>query len=206
MSSLLYKYYSPERLSVLDNLQVRFTRLSDLNDPYEGRFQLGARPDEKVAAETDDYSAEKAEVEVFVRSTLGVLGVFCCGTDPASEVMWAHYAGEHRGFVIGLNRALAPFKGQAFIWSSYGTKIDLSKMRGFGTFREVEYVDEPFSIPFGGNTPLDALFRKKTKWSYEQEVRIFRSLFDADRVIDKQIHLFSIPARAGDDHRRGKCR
>jgi len=193
---LIYKYYSSDRIDVLRNLEVRFTPLAELNDPFDGRFQFGAREDEQEAAVADNYRSEAAQVEVYVRITLGVLGAFCLSKECASEVMWAHYAKEHRGFVIGLNRRVQPFGGSAFIWSDYRTKIDLTSMEGFGSLRDIDYCDTPYSIPFGGPVPFDALFRKKTRWTYEQEVRIFRSIYDADRTVGTGIHLFAIPPEA----------
>lgn len=110
--------------------------------------------------------------------------------------MWAHYGGNHRGFIIGIRPEPNPLEERAFIWSEYRTEIDLTSLHGFGSFRDVEYDNEPFRIPFGGDVPFGAFFRKGVEWSHEREVRIFRSVYDATKttVVDgKRLYLFAIP-------------
>jgi hypothetical protein len=63
----------------------------------------------------------------------------------------------------------------------------------------VDYRSEPFEIPFGEDVPWDAFFSKDPGWSYEQEVRLFRSVCDADKTLasgSKRIYLFRILSRA----------
>ena len=199
MSRILYKYCGAMRTSLLNDLLIRFTPLHELNDPYEGRFVLEPMEQERDAAIRDNFRAEWAQVEVYIHRTLGVLGALCLSRTPNNEVMWTHYASEHQGFVIGFNEHPNTFKGRAFIWSDYLTEIDLTSIDGFSSFRDVVYRDEPYVIPFGGQVPFDALFAKTCKWSYEEEVRIFRSIYDADKVIENgngRIYLFKIPSPA----------
>lgn len=197
--NLLYKYYGPNRTQVLDDRLVRFTPLHELNDPYEGRFLLDPIEREREAAVADGFRAEWAEVEVFISSTMAALGVLCLSRCPDSELMWTHYASNHQGFVIGIRRELNPFDGPAYIWSPYRTKTDLTPMSGFGTFRDVVYSDEPFRIALGDNVPFEAFFTKTCAWKYEEEVRIFRSVYEATRVIEQgstKVYLFEIPTQA----------
>lgn len=199
MSETLYKYYPASRASVLENLMVRFTPLDQLNDPMEGRFILGPAESEAARAVEDSYRAEWAQVEILISSQMGVLGVLCLSKNPGSVPMWAHYASEGRGFLLGIRRDLRPFDGRAFIWSEYRTEIDLRNEPGFGSFCDVEYHDEPFSIAFGDDVPWRAFFTKRTEWGYEQEVRIFRTLADADVVVPakpRDINLFKVPAHS----------
>jgi hypothetical protein len=113
--------------------------------------------------------------------------------------MWAHYSDEGRGFVIGVSREARPFEGRASVWSDYRTEINLQEVPGFGSFRDVEYRDEPYSIEFGGEVPWGAFFAKRTEWSYEREVRIFRTLADADVTIPakpRDVSLFRLAPAA----------
>lgn len=194
--NLLYKYLAVERISVLTNLMVRFTQLHELNDPYEGRFILEPLEREREAALADGFRAEWAQVEVFISTTMAALGVLCLARHPDNEVMWAHYASNHQGFVMGIRPELEPFRGPAFIWGEYGSKIDLTHIPGFGSFRGVEYPPEPYRISFGAEPPLDACFSKTPKWQHEAEVRIFCSIYDATLVLKPSVHLFAIPPKA----------
>ncbi|MDN7176975.1 DUF2971 domain-containing protein [Caballeronia sp. SEWSISQ10-4 2] len=197
--NLLYKYYPPERISVLDEHIVRFTPLHELNDPYEGRFHLEPLERERDAAIADGFRAEWAEVEVFITHRMGALGVLCLSKCPDSELMWAHYASNHSGFVIGIRSDLRPFDGPAHIWWDDPPEIDMTHIPGFGSFRDIKYGFETYQVAYGRQIPFDAFFTKIPDWSYEKEVRIFRSLRDASRIVEKdgaKLHLFEVPNKA----------
>jgi hypothetical protein len=154
---------------------------------------------EASTAIEDDFEAEAAMVDFFIRSSMYSVGVLCLTRSPSNEVMWGNYADNHRGFVLGLDRSVGPFDGSAQFWPTPFFPEDLTGMRGFGSFRDVTYQDNPLVIKFGGSVPFDAFFTKRLRWSYEEEVRIFRSLSEATRVVrasPADIHLFTIPATA----------
>jgi len=92
--------------------------------------------------------------------------VFCVTTDPQNEVMWAHYAEENSGCVLGLRHL-----------PSYDTPLMAAK--------PIEYSNGPISICsgldfllYGDNKDIrrktfDAIcFSKDEKWSYENEWRV----------------------------------
>ena len=88
-------------------------------------------------------------------------GILCLSRDPASVLMWSHYADNHRGFVIGIAH----------------------RKLGRLPFFPVEYHDR--RVAFRAITPLqrrpkvrakDIFLRKSSEWSYEKEYRMIMRL------------------------------
>lgn len=190
---MLYKYVTPERIDIIQNLKIRFTRYDELNDPFECRFVVNPIPKEQEVAEADDYVAEWAQVEIWLRSRIGQLGLLCLSRTPDNLLMWSHYAAEHKGFVIGFDEQHDYFNREAYyVEPEFGVKrvIDLP---GFGTLRDVAYGQERKVIDFGESVPFDFFFSKSLDWSYEQEVRTFRNMREGNRIPDTKIYLFDLP-------------
>jgi hypothetical protein len=92
-------------------------------------------------------------------------GVVCLSSDPASVLMWSHYADKHRGFVVG---------------------VDHQKI-GELAIRKVIYKPERVVIPakwylWADRSPMVAekiFTHKSPEWRYEQEYRILFDLKEA---------------------------
>jgi hypothetical protein len=102
MERLVYKYCGEGRYGDLSSPHLRFTTIHELDDPFEGRFKLGPPEREKEKAVDDGYRAEWAQVELVIRSRMSTLGVLCVSLVPDDEQLWALYASEQRGFVLGI--------------------------------------------------------------------------------------------------------
>jgi len=50
--AILYKYFPPERIDVLENLSLRFTRPTEFNDTFDTHF-LVPRPSPSNASQND---------------------------------------------------------------------------------------------------------------------------------------------------------
>ncbi|MDR6819590.1 hypothetical protein J2X76_004782 [Neorhizobium sp. 2083] len=101
-----------------------------------------------------------------------------------SPPMWAHYAGNHSGFIVGFNTSHEWFQRD-----DKGTK----KSR----LQKVAYVDGQLEEVL--ENPHAAFGSKTTDWSYEKEWRLYSSRDKAARVIslpDDEIHLFDFPSDA----------
>lgn len=190
---MLYKYVTPERIDIIQNLKIRFTPYNELNDPFECRFVLNPTPDEQEEAEADDYNAEWAQVEVWLSNRIGQLGMLCLSRTPDNLLMWSHYAANHKGLVIGFQEQHEFFNHETYyIEPTYRIKRVI-KLPGFGTLCDVAYTQERTAIDFGGNIPFEFFFKKSLDWSYEQEVRIFRSLQEGEEIPGMGIYLFKLP-------------
>jgi hypothetical protein len=103
------------------------------------------------------------------------------------ELMWSHYAEEHKGFVIGFESA-HPFFNQK--------KSPSDELRHL---RKIEYRDRPPVINLMNTNCTELFFVKSKKWEYEAEWRMVLPLSDATKVLEKNpyaIHLYKFPAQS----------
>lgn len=96
------------------------------------------------------------------------IGIVCFSRSMDVIQMWAHYAKNHRGIVVG---------------------IEEGNFEHRPTLVQVEYKDEMVSLPVTGNPKnlkqyenyfLEVLKRKESKWVYEEEYRIYVKLDEKD--------------------------
>jgi Protein of unknown function (DUF2971) len=93
---ILYKYYPPERIDVIENLEVYFSSPSKFNDTFDTYHLLPRRSDAKV-------KIGRAKL----RTDMGVL----CLTERAdNHMMWVNYARNHTGFVLGFDSGSSFFE------------------------------------------------------------------------------------------------
>lgn len=103
------------------------------------------------------------------------------------ELMWSHYAEEHKGYVIGFDSS-HPFFNQR-----KSSKDELRHLR------KIEYRDKPPVINLMQTSGAELFFVKSSKWQYENEWRMLLPLSDSDEVISKEpypVHLFNFPLGA----------
>jgi hypothetical protein len=93
-----------------------------------------------------------------MRLLMAQIGVLSLSKTPASAPMWAHYADAHRGFAIGFDLSVEPFK----TWATAGV------------LAEVKYTaDRPVFHPHGTDekSPFCTMYAKSKEWAYEEEWR-----------------------------------
>jgi hypothetical protein len=188
---LLWKYCGPNAIPILEHMELKITRPSEFNDPFEWSpmiaravsaadvRRLFQNPEwvahrnipmidlanekevEKTAAEFTGISRELMSEQL--EETSQKRGFLCLSSDPSNILMWSHYADNHRGFVIGIRHS--EFRGLP-IWP-----VKYSKRR----------------VGFRGSTPFelhpkvrtfDIFTRKSLDWTYEREYRAVWNLED----------------------------
>lgn len=125
-------------------------------------------------------SAAKRSVQEGVR---GMLGVLSLSEVPDDLLMWAHYAGNHEGFVLAFDTS-SPFFDRR-----KGPDDDLRHLR------PVEYGPErpDFSDPAARD--FRSFLAKSDHWAYEREWRMAMLLDSADETVGT-LHLFRFPPEA----------
>ena len=225
----IYKYFppiSPSYPHFLSSLQIRFTQPIALNDPYEcmpyiincgdptfitnkmnnlahiakkyvgsqigGNSKGQAIDNEKTKMTSSFINNPKQLEQIYLNAYLKRLninvGVLSLSEAGASPVMWAHYSKDHKGFVVCFNSENDFFKQQ------------IGDTKDIGYLKSVEYDNTRITIDFQKSIiPIELWFRKSTDWSYEKELRIIRSLSNANKAVNSKpypIHLFDVPASA----------
>ncbi len=188
---VLYKYCYPNRLDILRNCRVRFSQRSVFEDDHElqpdyrafgtageiWRFVLrtGTGLDPRVPPNIlIELIAQSRKAQLLATQTalknmksIDEVGIFCLSETLNSDRMWNEYADQGRGFVIGFDTQHQNF----------------SKLTMPGRIGKVNYSDE---IPetFLGTMETEGaaiLFRKRLKYSFENEWRSIRFLSRLER-------------------------
>lgn len=152
----VYKFLEAKwALECIRKKRLKISLIPELNDPWEGRAIRFERESQEVAWD-------------FMRNALSSLtGLLCFSEDWSDPVLWSHYAGNHTGIVLGFDIVEADSSGESF-------------------FSKVRYVDdlEHFPLQQGKDEAEEKLIRalttKFSNWKYEQEVRYFLKLKNAD--------------------------
>ena len=130
--------------------------------------------------------------------------------------MWAHYADQHRGIVIGIDAVKTGFtdENSNLIPAQYGGCIYVSHRPDnpfVGNFKTPLQIGGTHHFPHDHYEKLQRLFlHKPICWSYEEEVRVVKCLkgitdeenetpsstFNTIDVGGRDLHLYSMPKEA----------
>ncbi len=109
MGTLVYKYLPPERIDVIDSLSIRITQPVSLNDPFEyfnlfdfSEFETKNPQNNEILAYTNDQITEELHKSIN-KSINEKFGVVSFSKNELSNLLWAHYAKNSTGYVIGFN-------------------------------------------------------------------------------------------------------
>jgi hypothetical protein len=161
---ILYKYVSQLGLkAIIDNLTIRFTVPSFFNDPFDCALSSGSTP--------ETSNLENVLLSLHHRNRSGAL---CLTRNKFNLLMWAHYAENHKGAVIGFDTDIAELdcESKNIITAKAGSVI-------YTSIRPSSYGSE---LPFEFNSKSDRsvlekiFLHKSIHWAYEEEVRIVRVL------------------------------
>jgi tetratricopeptide (TPR) repeat protein len=191
---ILYKYFPPERIDVIRDGMVRFTQLAALNDPLDCIPRL-LRLDELTSVpEAEGPCCVESYVQGLQESLLfgqrKNSGVLCLTERPDSLLMWAHYAQNHEGFVIGFNTDHTFFAKDSYTTGlckvRYASKRPtLPRHLYEQTLGRQPRINSHGMInafivrgdDFSPDTPTeDYRFVKSQEWEYEREWRLLRAL------------------------------
>lgn len=150
---LLYKYRSLSQLEyaldILNAERLFCARYSELNDPFEGLFELEMHyPEPGGDVERISMSAK---IEDLISSDMSPVRVCSLSSDPKDVRLWALYAGSCRGVAIEID---------------FGDSLQ--------DVHEVHYGQAlpTFVDSNGSPSVVEALTSKTNHWRYEQEYRI----------------------------------
>jgi len=209
--NVLYKYMPPARTDVLRDGRIRYTQPMVFNDPFESKPHVASMPARelmervsksesermqlsdqerrailKAAEDPEHYAKVEAAMMMMMGTMVGVLSL----TEKCSNLlMWAHYAAEHTGFVIGFDTTHG-------YWNNFGDEKGNDHV---GVLRKVDYSEKRPSIAHLAKMTLaETYFAKSIEWEYEQEWRVFRGMERADHIIELSddappICLFNFP-------------
>ncbi len=188
---ILFKYVSNPDF-ILEDSYIRATQLSALNDPFEANYDKEGLIE--LVREFDDMSGE--EIITHIEENKHKIGVICFSEAKDNLLMWAHYANEHKGALIGFS-----LYGGSLVSTENLTKENIFSQYAMfkGQCLPVKYRKQPlykidaFDRDYsnvcveGGDRIIFEIFQQKSdEWIYEKEHRITLKLEHADKVtLDK---------------------
>lgn len=192
----LYKYcdFNLRSQSVMLTQNVWYSSRFTLNDPYdclpevEFDLQVSQLKEYPNFPKFNMKNISKNQIEnmcktTFIELFLDAIGIYCLSKDPCDELMWAHYANDHRGILIGWD------VGDGVANSVSKNHMNARDVRyvGRGTVKISEWLkcyelltDERRASKANSNSQgeillsnlIDACYlRKNPPWCYEKEVR-----------------------------------
>lgn len=131
----------------------------------------------KVLKNVDTHHKVENKFKEVINNFLGILSLT---SKVDNLLMWAHYANQHKGFVIELDENHLFLKAEEVDNNIYRgiQKVNYSKERPYKLLEDFQH-EEIF-------------INKSDEWSYENEYRVIKKLKNADEIRGN-IYLFKFP-------------
>jgi Protein of unknown function (DUF2971) len=158
---------------VLQDKTIQMARVSAFNDLFEGRACLTYDPAEETRyiSSRENMLLNYHEQEAFV---------YCLTRSPLNPVMWAHYADEHKGVVLGIDVDIPFFSSpEECVLPVQQGSIIYTKTKPFHDYPMPGTELADFACPLRyAPENLERLQRlflyKSSDWAYEEEVRVIK--------------------------------
>ena len=211
MNRSLYKFCPPARTDILENNLIRFSPLSDFNDPFDGNPHLSPF-DPTVPLSAEELASlrkvvHRVEPDLPDQEILARLSKIERTPESDRKTIESMRALMREMGVLCLTSNCEEF-GSALMWAHYsechtGLMIEFNsdtaffpkEWNNFGQTRspcEISYQPQRPSLRAGQilNQGRTLFFTKSSDWAYEKEIRVLMPLTQADKPAK---HLFSIP-------------
>jgi hypothetical protein len=205
-----------EPRDLFDEGFIRLTQPAALNDPFEASFCRKSL--DELTGYFDDSTAldpEFGEIPFsqYIENRMHHIGIVSLSETKENLLMWAHYANEHKGIVVGIadfdtNESIfhGLFRADALINSSWGEEWSPfnGRPQPVSYRKGLRYRNDKFDYDYsniaaeGADRLLYEVFMQKSdEWIYEQEHRVVLRVEQADRVIVPNINSVANTAIRG---------
>lgn len=175
--TILFKYRKFDKgcLELLLNRQLWFSTPASLNDPFEGESSFA----EVLEAVWENYpfpESERKQYKEIIEKQLKNTGVCSFSRTRKNQLMWSHYADEHKGICIGFKESFLRYNGSNIY------PIDVTYQKDF-PFKEIierfKYFEQYPGMnninSIAGDIFYSILGTKYSSWKYEKERRLIFS-------------------------------
>ena len=185
MINIVYKYLPPDRISILQDFKIRLSQPPILNDPYEYFQFFDVSPSSLADLVNDNAQNNEINLPQELISKIGELlnsstnkalsqkiGLISFSRTELNLLMWAHYASNYTGFVIGFDSSSSFFSSsiegltnqlQNVIYTTKRKQFDLNHL----------HINDGI------------LCTKPIEWSYEEEIRFIDSISEEENNSQK---------------------
>ena len=178
--AVIYKFraFNKSSIELIVNKELWFAQASSLNDPFECPFEQDLLFD--GLNDFPELSEDRIKkIKQDTQDAFSRIGICSFSRTQKNQLMWAHYADEHRGFCLGFDELSLKEDTVDYIQSvkvEYQAHIpNSSVMSGFSVDpQKNEIVGQINTAAF-----VDIIGTKYTSWSYEREQRLITPNFKA---------------------------
>ncbi|VAW88449.1 hypothetical protein MNBD_GAMMA18-1762 [hydrothermal vent metagenome] len=189
-STSLFKYrkFDKRSIELLVNRQLWFAKPASLNDPFEGKSSCS----EVLEAVWSHYpfpEEERKQYKTIIETQLQNSGICSFSKTRKNQLMWSHYADEHKGICIGFNeQILRPDNSSIYpIDVTYQAEYPFAGIiERFKYFEELPGVNNTKSI--AGDIFYSVLGTKYLNWEYERERRLVYQKSQAISFTEKAVN------------------
>lgn len=169
-----YRKFDKSCLELLLNRQLWFATPASLNDPFEGEASYA----DVLNAVWDAYPFSEEERKFYkekIDEQLSNTGICSFSKTRKNQLMWAHYAEEHRGICIGFNEHLLRPEGSLLYPVDVSYQADYPYQEIIDRFKFFENFPGENNInSVAGDILHSILGTKYSNWKYEKERRLLR--------------------------------
>lgn len=176
---ILYKYVGYEAgIEILENNTIGFRQPFLFNDPFELSAAYPIEEEDNPVKAL--FGRTRTSAKKYIWETN--YAVLSLTRSPLNALMWAHYAKEHKGFVIGVDVSNEIFKSEEknLIPVQFGNIIytTIKPTHDFiSDFKETIWVGDTYHFVYGQLEKLQRIYLYKPMyWSYEEEVRVVKCI------------------------------
>ena len=171
LTGCIYKYGPVKYVKrTTEDGTLGFSQLKDFNDAYETEFGVAhffhSIEDEKKFLEPVKNPFHK--IQKLATEYLDSFRVTCFSRTPTNNLMWAHYANNHRGvcYAFDFTNQKPPFISSEINWGgvNYSSYIP-----------EVKIYQDQTTEGMLPSLLSDVILTKSQDWSYEEEIRFFHT-------------------------------
>jgi hypothetical protein len=194
---ILFKYrkFDKTSLELFINRELWFAKADTLNDPFEANDSLSNVL--KAIFEHYPLPADmRVKYEESIKGTLHNIGICSFSKARKNQLMWSHYADEHKGICIGFKEEYLNKNGVTF----HSTNIEYQDNYPFDDlinrihyFEKAKFLNGLNSI--AGDILLSILTTKYTSWKYERERRLLVENYGARKFEPLAVNSIALGLR-----------
>ena len=169
-STSLFKFrpFNKTSIELLVNRELWFARPDSLNDPFECQFDFEAMFDElNTLPNITKSGIDRNKKNAF--NIFNSLGICSFSRTRKNQLMWTHYADEHKGFCIGFNEAILSKSETAL--KSVNVKYQSETPKKV-VLKKIEGNSDNVELSLDSEAMYSIIGTKYTSWKYERERRL----------------------------------